>query len=235
MLNTVLFDLDGTLLNIDMECFLKKYFASMMVMANEYGYQSADKLAAQVYKSTDVMIADLDHESTNEEVFMRDFYANWAYPPEEFQSFFEKFYEERFPLLHKYCRPFPGVKAMMEKLFARGLKVVVATNAVFPLSALQNRLDWAQVGHFDYELITSYEVMHFCKPHVQYYEEICDKIGVLPHECLMVGNDVGEDLIAGKAGMKTFLVEDMLIDRGENLQPDYRGRLTDLFKFMEGL
>lgn len=235
MLKAVLFDLDGTLLNIDMEYFLKKYFASMMAMAGECGYQDVRKLAGQVYESTDVMIADLDPESTNEEVFMRDFYTKWAYSPEEFQPFFEKFYAECFPLLHKYCSSFPGVKAMMEKLFGRGLKVVVATNAVFPLSALQNRLDWAEVGHFDYELITSYEVMHFCKPHVQYYEEICDKIGVRPQECLMVGNDVGEDLIAGKAGMKTFLVEDMLIDRGENLQPDYRGKLTDLFKFMESI
>lgn len=233
MFDAVLFDLDGTLLNIDMNYFLKKYFQSMIDMALEWGYSDVKRLAEQVYKSTDVMIADLDPDSTNEDVFMRDFFTHWKYPREEFQSFFDEFYKERFPLLHKYCKPFSVVSAMMETVFSKEMKIVIATNAVFPLSALQERLKWAQVGHYEYELITSYEEMHFCKPRVEYYEEICNKIQVNPDRCLMVGNDVGEDLIAGKIGMTTFLVEDMLIDRGENLQPDYRGNLQDLYEFIK--
>ena len=74
--------------------------------------------------------------------------------------------------------------------------------------------------------------MHFCKPHVQYYEEIADRIGVHPEECLMIGNDTGEDLPASKIGMKTFLVEDMLIDKGSSHKPDWSGRLPDLFDFV---
>ena len=121
---------------------------------------------------------------------------------------------------------------MMQQVFERGLKVVVATNAVFPMIALQQRLDLAGVGHFDYELITSYEVMHFCKPHPEYYQEIAATIGVKPEECLMVGNDIGEDLPAGTIGMKTFLVENMLIDKGQDLTPDWRGCLPDLYEFI---
>ncbi len=233
MFKAVLFDLDGTLLNIDMNFFLQKYFSRMQKMALEAGYNDSKGLVEQVFKSTGVMISDRNPEHSNEEIFMRDFFSNGRYPEKDFREFFERFYEREFPLLEPYCKPFAGVPEMMEKLFDKDLKVVVATNAVFPLTALQQRLNWAGVGHFDYDLITSYEIMHFCKPHKEYYQEVAEVIGVKPEECLMVGNDVGEDLPAGKIGMKTFLVEDMLIDQGVGLSPDWRGKLNDLFSFME--
>jgi hypothetical protein len=52
----------------------------------------------------------------------------------------------------------------------------------------------------------------------------------------MVGNDVDEDLPAGKTGMRTYLVEDLLIDKGQTgLIPDWRGSLTDFAQFIESL
>ncbi len=233
MFKAVLFDLDGTLLNIDMNIFLHKYFDRMQKMAFDAGYADSERLVEQVFKSTGRMISDRNPRYSNEEIFMQDFFANWRYSEKEFRGFFDSFYEREFPLLQPFCKPFPGVVEMMEKLFERDLKVVIATNAVFPLTALQQRLSWAGVGHFDFDLITSYEVMHFCKPHKEYYQEIAGLIGVEPEECLMVGNDIGEDLPAGIIGMKTFLVEDMLIDCGSELKPDWQGELTDLFSFLE--
>ncbi|HHV15615.1 MAG TPA: HAD family hydrolase [Gelria sp.] len=232
MYEAVLFDLDGTLLNIDMDYFLKHYFRKMLELAAEMGYEEGNRLVKQVWSSTEVMIADLNPKSTNEEVFTKDFYQNWAYHPEEIQGFFDRFYQECFPRLEGYCSPFPGIPEMVKYILKKGYKVVIATNAVFPMSALQDRIRWAGLGQNDFELITSYELMHYCKPHVQYYEEIVEKIGVDPRDCLMIGNDTGEDLPASKIGMKTFLVEDMLIDKGTSHQPDWRGRLPDLFKFV---
>ncbi len=46
---------------------------------------------------------------------------------------------------------------------------------------------------------------------------------------------MGEDLIAQKLGMKTFLVKDMLIEKDVPYRPDWQGRLQDLFAFMETL
>jgi len=232
MFKAVLFDLDGTLLNIDMDYFLKQYFRKMVELAIEMGYKEGTLLVDQVWRSTEVMIADLDPESSNEEVFMRDFCQNWSYSPEEITSFFERYYQECFPRLKDFCSPFPGIPEMINYIMEKELKVVIATNAVFPMSALQDRIKWAGLGRHNFELVTSYELMHFCKPHVQYYEEIAERIGVHPEECLMIGNDTGEDLPAGKIGMKTFLVEDMLIDKGSSHQPDWRGRLPDLFEFV---
>lgn len=233
MLKAVLFDLDGTLLQIDMDYFLKQYFRKMVELASEMGYREGTRLVEQVWRSTDVMIADKNPDISNEEAFMSDFYQNWPYPPEEFKRFFDRYYRECFPLLKEFCQPFPGVPEMMDHIMEQGVKVVIATNAVFPQSALQNRIEWAGLGHHQFELVTSYELMHFCKPHVEYYQEIAERIGVLPEECLMVGNDTGEDLPAGRIGMKTFLVEDLLIDKGAKYTADWRGRIPDLIDFVK--
>ncbi len=235
MFEALLFDLDGTLLNIDMDYFLPRYFSRMASMAKEHGYRGADRLVEQIWSSTEKMIANTDYDKTNEEVFFEDFYRCWPDPPEEFNRFFDTFYRDVFPQLNVFCQPFPGVQQMMESLFERGFKIVIATNSVFPLTAIQHRLNWAGVGHFNYDLITSYESMHYCKPHPAYYREICDVIGVKADNCLMVGNDTGEDLVAGQIGMKTFLVNDMLIDKGAGLQPDWQGELKQLFQFLKNI
>jgi FMN phosphatase YigB (HAD superfamily) len=233
MFKAILFDLDGTLLNIDMEVFLQYYFAEMMQAAREYGFQNVKKMVEQVYLSTGLMIANNCADVLNEEAFMRDFLFKWNYPEPEVRTFFNDFYQQRFPRLKVHCHPFPGIPDMMQNLIKRGFKVVIATNPVFPREAILQRLNWAGIGDLSYALITSYEEMHYCKPHREYYEEISDRIGVATTDCLMVGNDVDEDLPAGQTGMKTFLVEDMLLDKGQSsLRPDWRGKIGDMISFI---
>ncbi|PKM78338.1 MAG: HAD family hydrolase [Firmicutes bacterium HGW-Firmicutes-15] len=234
MFEAILFDLDGTLLDIDMEFFLPKYFGEMGRMAVSQGYRDTKHLVDQLLLSTNVMIGDLNPETSNEETFMRDFISNLEADELEMRAFFNDFYLNGFPRLQGYCSPFDGVPEMMSGVFERGIKVVIATNSVFPLRAIQSRLDWAGVGKFPYELLTCYENMHYCKPHLQYYQEILQYIGVDPAKCLMVGNDTREDLAAGMLGIKTFLVEDRLIDKGNSpYRPDWQGSLQDLFKFIK--
>jgi FMN phosphatase YigB (HAD superfamily) len=230
----ILFDLDGTLLDIDMDFFLPKYFGEIGRMAVSQGYHDPKRLLEQLLLSTDVMISDLNPETSNEETFMQDFISNLEADEMEMRAFLDDFYLSGFPRLQEYCRPFDGVPEMMVKVFERGIKVVIATNSVFPLRAIQSRLDWAGVGKFSYELLTCYENMHYCKPHPQYYQEIVQCIGVEPSQCLMVGNDTREDLAAGMLGIKTFLVKDRLIDRGNSpYRPDWQGSLQDLFQFIK--
>lgn len=236
MFEAILFDLDGTLLDIDMDYFIPQYFKKMIIMAKEHGIKDVELMTKQIYKSTSVMIADLNPHVTNEEVFMQDFLTKFNHlSKDKAVEFFDHFYTKGFPELKIHAKPFPGIPEMMESIINKGLKVVIATNPVFPRIAIEERLAWAGVGNFDYHLITSFEVMHFCKPQPAYYEEIAEFIGVNPANCLMVGNDIGEDLPAGKIGMKTFLVEDRLIDKGIDLKPTWRGNLEALFKFFEKL
>lgn len=235
MFKAVLFDLDGTLLNVDMEIFLQHYFKRMAMLAPDYGLNDSHRLIAQVWKSTDAMIANRDPSISNEEAFMSDFFAAGDFPEKNARELFNDYYDLAFPLLHNLCTGHTRVPGMIESLFARARKVIIATNPVFPIKAIQHRLNWAGIGHFPYDLITSYEIMHFCKPHPEYYQEISDMIGVPPEQCLMVGNDREEDLPAASVGMKTYLVEDCLIDRGSNLKPDWRGSLSQLAAFLENL
>jgi hypothetical protein len=75
MFKAVLFDLDGTLLNIDMDVFLQHYFKKMALLAPDYGLKDSQRLIAQVWKSTDVMIANRDPAISNEDAFMSDFFC----------------------------------------------------------------------------------------------------------------------------------------------------------------
>jgi FMN phosphatase YigB (HAD superfamily) len=52
----------------------------------------------------------------------------------------------------------------------------------------------------------------------------------------MVGNDVEEDLAAGKLGIKTFLIKNHMINR-KNVEPnpDYIGTYEDFHNFVDEL
>ena len=106
------------------------------------------------------MIGDRSRELFNEEVFMSSFFSDWEHPREATTEFFAEFYREGFPRLQKYCAPFPGIPEMMAGVFDRGAKVVIATNAVFPVEAIEQRLDWAGVG-ISFELITPMRICIF--------------------------------------------------------------------------
>lgn len=235
MFDAVLFDLDGTLLDIDMNYFLQKYFGQMINMAREMGLHHHG-LAERVYRSTGAMLTNKDPLYTNREVFESDFFADDIYPRQEFEPFFDEFYDTGFDRLQGYTRPMPSTRDIVQRTFDLGCKVVIATNSVFPDKAIIKRLNWAGAGGFKYHLVTSYEVMHYTKPHREYYQEIVDCLGVKPERCLMVGNDVGEDMVAAKLGMKTFLVQDRLINEHDlPIEADWQGSQSDLLEFLNKL
>ena len=103
-----------------------------------------------------------------------------------------------------------------------GLKVALATNPIFPKVATESRIRWAGLEPEDFELYTSYENIGYCKPNPDYYREIVKRLGVEPEQCLMVGNDVSEDMVAETVGMKVFLLTDCLINKEQKDINQYR-------------
>ena len=58
--------------------------------------------------------------------------------------------------------------------------MVLASNPIFPLDVQMKRLAWAKLDHLPFELVTHIENMSFCKPRIEYYLEISQKIGEPP-------------------------------------------------------
>lgn len=234
MIRAILFDLDGTLVHYDFDTFVKEYLAALGAkLANMV---EPGRLVKQVMKSTDAMVRNLDPRKTNREVFAEDFFPAIGIPEDVLMPVFDDFYRSDFPHIKERLgvRAHPAARRMIESLISRGLEVVIATNPVFPLIAVEERMRWGGLEGLPYRLVTSYETMHFCKPNHEYYEEVLSLIGRKAEECFMVGNDVEEDLVAGTLGMKTYLVEDFLLDRGRaKNHPDFRGTFEDLVNFME--
>ena len=124
------------------------------------------------------------------------------------------------------------VKAAKEK----GLETYLATNPVFPRCATMNRIRWAGLDERDFKVITTYEDCNFCKPNPEYFRLILREFGLEPSECLMVGNDVEEDLTIRTLGVKTYLATDTMENR-HNLpfETEYMGTLEELLAFTKSL
>ena len=104
--------------------------------------------------------------------------------------------------------------AAIRMLKEKGITVGLATNPIFPAIATESRIRWAGLDPEDFAFYTTYENIGLCKPNPDYYREAAARAGVSPEECLMVGNDIEEDMVAcEKAGMRGFLLTDCLIDR----------------------
>ena len=95
-----------------------------------------------------------------------------------------------------------------------GKTVILATNPLFPSTATEHRIRWAGLDPKDFLLYTTYDNSRHCKPNPAYYTDILEQAGLKPEDCLMVGNDVAEDMVAaGSLGIRGFLLTDCLINK----------------------
>jgi FMN phosphatase YigB (HAD superfamily) len=233
-MKAILFDLDGTLLPLDTEEFIENYIK--MLSWEMKALIPQDLFVKKLWESTYAMINNTDPGKTNKEVFWENFFEGIECERELILTKIEDFYKNRFPELKKVMEPNPISSIILKEAESIGLELVIATNPIFPEIAIRERLRWINAEKFGYKLITTYENMHFTKPRLEYYEEILSIIGKDPEECLMVGNDVEEDLVASKLGIKTFLVTDYMINRnGIEPKPDYAGSIEDLFHFIKNM
>ena len=234
-LKTILFDLDGTLLPMpDQEIFLKAYMKGLAAKVAPYGYEPR-KLIDTVLMGTGMVMKN-NGEETNEKVFWRAFCGVFGEQALDHLPVFEDFYRNEFQQVSRTC----GCDARAAKLIAalkeKGYRLVLATNPLFPAVATNSRIRWAGLNPEDFELVTTYENASFCKPNPQYYAQIVEKLGLDPAQCLMVGNDVGEDMIAEKLGMRTFLLTDCLINRvGGDIERYPHGSFEALERYIREL
>lgn len=234
LMNTILFDLDGTLLPMDMEIFMKEYFKAICIKCKNI--MEPAKFTESIWRSTEYMIRCKDKEKTNMTAFMEDFKTRIPVELEEINPILEDFYMNEFKKLKAVANPNQVVREIIENLKVKGYNLVIATNPLFPRQAILHRIEWAGLDPKDFILITDYETMHYCKPQLEYYMEILTIIDKTPLECLMVGNDVQEDLAAEQLNIKTFLVTDHIINRNSyEARADHRGDYNELLQYVKQL
>ena len=198
-----LFDLDGTLLPMDLKKFIEIY---LQAFCRKFAHtvQIEPKTLVQGIRDGASAMGANDGDYRNE------FVAAKAATKEN-----------------------PYVKQTVDLLKSDGCKLIVATNPIFPKAATYTRLRWAGLDPNDFDHITVYDNCSASKPNLNYYYDICSSCGITPEESIVVGNDVDEDMCAAKLGFDTFLVTDCLINRrGKSIERYKRGSFEDFYNWL---
>ena len=196
-----------------------------------YGFESGE-LIDSIWHGIAAMVKN-DGSRSNEAAFWADFLHRHGQKGQDAEPAFRTFYEEEFDQARVFCGYNAEAAAAVERLKEAGYRVALATNPIFPEVAQKIRLRWAGLEPETFELITTYESIGLSKPNPAYYKEVARRLGVEPEECLMVGNDVSEDMVARNIGMQVFLLTDCLINtEGKDLSAYPRGSFPELLDFV---
>jgi FMN phosphatase YigB (HAD superfamily) len=240
-IKAVLFDLDNTLLLFDERKFFEAYSQNLYLSFKDV--LSMQEFAKRLIASTQVMTMNGGNQS-NAECFIQEFSNGLAVNKDKIWQRFEKFYEEKFEQFEYLMSPLPNARNILEKIYKNNIKIIIASNPMFPANVQLFRLNWAGLEDFPFELITDATNSTYCKPNLNYYLEICRNINIEPQYCLMVGNDSLNDMIASKIGVKTMLTSDSPhhdielsreLAKKMNLeipQPDHKGKLIDVLTIL---
>lgn len=205
MVKLILLDLDDTLLNTNMNRFLPHYFNALGEKLK--GFLPPEEMIGLILKSTRYMMNNRREDITNKQAFDDVFYNGVPVARDKIDPVIDEFYEKDFSRLRKYVNKIPLSRLFVEYLFLKKMQVVIATNPLFPLRAIEHRLEWAGISDFPFTLVTSYENSHFSKPNPFYYKEIVDKCSTEPQYAVMIGDDEDNDILPAKeTGIRTFRI-----------------------------
>ena len=228
----ILFDLDGTLLPMNQDEFTTKYMEALAKKMAGLGFEPK-KLIDTIWSGVFGMLKN-EGQKTNEEIFWDKFTEVYGEESTKYIPDFDEFYRKEFIAAKEGCYENKEVFKIINELKKKNVKLVLATNPIFPAVATERRIGWAGLNPSDFEMITTYENSRYSKPNEKYYLEILDKIGAKPEECLMIGNDVSDDMSATKIGVETFLITDCLINRdNQDYSKFNHGTFDDFVKFIK--
>ena len=232
--DAILFDLDGTLLPMEMKDFMKAYFGSLCTVLAPLGIDK-QALVDAIWAGIAAMVKN-DGTKKNCEAFWEFFGSTNISDTEKVREICDGFYSTDFHKVRSATKENPLAKKAVELAHKAADKVVLATNPMFPRDGQVTRMSWIGLTYDDFDLVTSYETDSYCKPNPQYYKSICERIGADPERCLMIGNDEREDgYAANLAGLDTYLITDFIISNDDYPCDCRRGTFAEMCAYLEEL
>lgn len=233
MRRAVFFDLDGTLLPLDMDEFLRLYYAAVK-QSGFYGRISEEN-GGNIFNAAVYAMLRNDGKALNSDVFFKTIENMSGIDEQALMPYLNSFYKNEFKQVRNCARPDERVPVIIDELRKKGYRLIIATNPLFPKIATDERIRWAGLKPDDFEYVSYYDNSRWCKPNLEFYKEILDKRGLEASECFMIGNDVTEDMGAVELGFKGFLVLNNLIGDIERVPECERGDYSGLLDFVRSL
>jgi FMN phosphatase YigB (HAD superfamily) len=234
---TLLFDLDDTLLGNNMDMFLPAYLRALSAcMAS---YSDPGGLIKTLMDASGKMIANLRPDRTLEEVFDAGFYPPLGIDKEQVRGILETFYRVEFPKLRSLTQYKPEAVELVKASLSRGYRVAIATNSLFPSTAITQRLSWAGLSPDQYPmaLIPSFQTFHYAKPNPAYFSELMAKMAWPEGPVVMAGDSFSNDINpARQAGLSTFWVDspDGSLPEDQFI-PNGRGSLLEFLPWLDSI
>ena len=229
----IMFDLDGTLLPMELKTFAKAYFGALAAELAPFGLQP-DTVLKAVWGGTEAMIRN-DGSKLNADVFWEVFTSLTGVKRETVEPICDSFYSTGFHQARVATWENPLAVEAVRAAREKADKVILATNPLFPMAGQRTRLSWLGLTPEDFDLVTCYSSDRSCKPNPAYYLDICRRMGLTPGSCLMIGNDDREDMYAAQAaGIPGYLVTDCRIP-AEKPWEGAQGSFADMVQMLKSL
>ena len=212
MIKAVLFDLDDTLVRLNLSAFIARYVAGasrLLASAARVSPLSLGGPYVRAFLAIDAQ--DREDSLTNEQLFNKVFFERTSIPLDDpviadLLTYYESEVVPGFSDGIVSARPVPGARAAIEAVHDAGLICALATNPTFSLACDRARMGWAGVSEGDFALVSTFSNSTRCKPSTRYYQELANQLGVRLDECLMVGNDAVRDIVRDGCGLRTAYV-----------------------------
>ena len=218
-MKAVLFDLDGTLLPMNEDNFLRGYFGGLYKHMAPFGFEK-DSFVKAVWYGTDAMRKN-DGTITCKDAFWKAFSS--LYPDKNIDIIceeFTKFYSTEFENTKAFCEPAHiNAQAIIDEIKTKVDKVIVVANPVFPMNAMEARIRFAGIDPKSFDYITSYENMHYAKPNKNFIKEVLDKFNLTSEDVVYFGNSEKEDGRAARELNVKFYLTGNIVKDEKNEKP----------------
>jgi len=234
---TLLIDLDDTLIANSMDTFIPAYVGGLGEFWRDQ--VNPELLAQTLLSATQQMFKNTRPDRTLKEIFNPVFYPKLGVTESEMRASVNQFYKQGFPKIKALTQSLPDAVKLINMASQRGYTIGIATNPLFPLTAITQRLDWAELPpeNYAFALVPSFESFHFAKPNPAYYAEFLAKLGWPRGPIVMIGNDPVHDIQGSSGlGLASFWITNQSKNAGDVVSERHgAGTLADVIPWLDSV